>query len=136
MAEALEEEYTYDYKLALIKCIYCLIHTYHNWFKQYINNLNLNTGFKQCKSDTYLLYMVNELVTSVVIIYVYYTLSNGDGTELLCRLEYTKKQYKISSMFRLEEFLVCTIKYELTKMTIDISQPYLIKKWLKGLMTT
>ena len=123
MAEALEEEYTYDYKLALIKCIYCLIHTYHHCFKLYINNMNLNTVFKQCKSDTYLLYIVNELVTSVVIIYIYYTLSIGDEPELLDRLEYTNKQYKISAMVRLEEVLVYMIKCDLTKMTLNISQP-------------
>ena len=79
---------------------------------------------------------MNELVTFGVIIYVYYTLSIGDELELLDRLEYTKKQYKISSMVRLDEFLVCTIKCDLTKMNFNISQPYLIKKWLKGLMTT
>ena len=85
--------------------------------------MNLNTGFKQCKSDTYLLYIVNELVTSVVIIYIYYTLSIGDGTELLDSLEYTKKKFQISAMVRLDEVLVCTIKCDLTKMTLSISQP-------------
>ena len=85
--------------------------------------MNLNTVFKQCKSDTYLLYIVNELVTSVFIIYIYYTLSIGDEPELLYRLEYTKKQYKISAMVRLEEVLVYMIKCDLTKMTLNISQP-------------
>ena len=66
--------------------------------------MNLNTGFKQCNSDIYLLYIVNELGTDVFSIYVYYTLSIGDELELLDRLEYTKKQYKISSMVRLEDF--------------------------------
>ena len=69
---------------------------------------------------------MNELVTSVVIIYIYYTLSIGDEPELLDRLEYTKKQYKISAMVRLEEVLVYMIKCDLTKMTLNISQPYLI----------
>ena len=88
--------------------------------------MNLNIGFKQCKSDTYPLYIVNELGTDVVIIYLYYMLPIGDEPELFDRLEYTKKQYKISSMVQLEDFLVCTIKYDLTKMTLNISQPYLI----------
>ena len=61
--------------------------------------------------------------TSVFIIYIYYTLSIGDEPELLYRLEYTKKQYKISAMVRLEEFLVCMIKCDLTKMTLNIYQP-------------
>ena len=75
---------------------------------------------------------MNEIVTSVVIIYVYYTLSIGDEPELLYRLEYTKKKFQISSMVRLEEVLVYMIKRDLTKMTLNIFQPYLIKKLAQG----
>ena len=55
MSEAIEEWYTYDYKLALIQFFYFFLQTVFHLFNEYINDMNLMSGFKQCKAYTYLL---------------------------------------------------------------------------------
>ena len=48
------------------------------------------------------------------------------------KIECIKKEYSTQSMGELEDFIVYTIKLDLTKMTLKISQSYLINKTIKG----
>ena len=75
MEEVIEEHYTYKDILVLIKSIYGLAQAAHCWFKEYINTMTLNTGFKQLNTDTCILYRVNELGTVIVFVYVDGTLA-------------------------------------------------------------
>ena len=77
MSEVLEEYYTHEEILTLIKDIYGIVQEAYFWFKEYINTMTQNAGFKQCKNDPYLLYRVNELRTVIVIVNVNETLSIG-----------------------------------------------------------
>ena len=70
MEELFEEYYTYKGKLTKIKSIYILVKTSRLWFKEYINAMTLKAGFKQCKTDTCLLYIVNELSNLIVMVYI------------------------------------------------------------------
>ena len=83
MAEVIEEYYTYEDILTLIKSIYCLVQVESFWFKEYTNKMTLKAGFKQCKTDPCLLYRVNELGTGLVIIYIFDTLAIGYKPSLM-----------------------------------------------------
>ena len=39
--------------------------------------MNLKVGLKQCNTDTCLLYIVNKIGTTIIIVYIYDTLSIG-----------------------------------------------------------
>ena len=64
--------------LTLIKYNYDLLQAENLWFKVYIKTTTLKSGFKQCKTDSFLLYRVNKLGTVIVIIYIYDMLEMGD----------------------------------------------------------
>ena len=55
-----------------------------------------------------------------------------DKPALMDTIECTKKEYVNRSMGELEDFVVCTIKRDLTRMTLNISQPYLITNMTQG----
>ena len=59
MAEVLEEKYTYEDILALIKSIYGHVQAACFWFKKYTNTMILKEGFKQFNTDPCLLYTVH-----------------------------------------------------------------------------
>ena len=68
MAEILEEYYKYKDILTLITSIYGLVKTSRCCFKEYIKTTTLKVGFKQCKTDPWILYRVNELGTVTVTV--------------------------------------------------------------------
>ena len=47
-------------------------------------------------------------------------------------IECIKKEYKTWSMSELEDFMICRIKRDLTKITLKISQPDIINKMTQG----
>ena len=47
-------------------------------------------------------------------------------------VECIKKEYVTQSMGELEEFVGCRIKHDLTKMTLNISQLYLVNQTNQG----
>ena len=96
------------------------------WFKEYIKIVTLKVGFKQCKNYPSILYRVNETGTAIVIVYVYDTLEIRDKPALMDTIECIKKEYANQSMGKLEDFIGCTIKRDLTNMTLNIYQPNLI----------
>ena len=51
---------------------------------------------------------------------------------LMDTIECNKKEYATQSMGELEELLGCKIKRDLTKMIINIFQPYLMNKITQG----
>ena len=83
-------------------------------------------GFKHCRTDTCILYRVNKLGTAIVILYVDATYEIGYKPALMDKIECIKKEYKNKPMGELEDFIVCTIKHDLIKMTLNISQPDII----------
>ena len=86
--------------------------------------MTLKAGFKQFNTDAYILYIVNEFRTLVVIVYLYDTLEIRDKPEFMNTIEWTKKEYVNISKGELEEFVGCTIERDITKMTLNISKPY------------
>ena len=62
-------------------------------------------GFKKTQTDPCLLYIVNELGTVIVIIYIDDTLVIGYKSELMDTIEFIQKEYVTWSMSELEEFL-------------------------------
>ena len=74
MVEVLEEDYTCKDILPLIKSIYGLVRAERFWFKECIKAMTPKAGFKQCKTDSCLLYRLNKLGTSIVIVYINITL--------------------------------------------------------------
>ena len=85
-------------------------------------------GFKLCKTYLCLLFRLNELGTIFFIVYVYDTLEIGDKPALMDTIECINKYYSTRSVGELEDFIVYTVKWNLTKMTLNISQPDLINK--------
>ena len=67
MVEVLKAHYTKKYILTLIKYIYGLLKAARCWSKEYIKKMTLKVGFKQCNTDPFILYQVNELGTLIVI---------------------------------------------------------------------
>ena len=90
-AEVLQENYTYEYILMLIKYIYGLVQASNLCFKGYINTMILNVGFKQCRIYPCLLYRLNELGTVIFIVYVNYTLEIGNKPAFMDTIECIKK---------------------------------------------
>ena len=128
--------------LKLIKSIYGIIQAEHWWFKEYINIMTLKGVFKQCKTYPCLLYGVDELRNVIVTIYIYEMMAVGNKSELNNTIECINKQYVTKSMGELEDFVGCTIKRDLTNITLNISQLHLItnmtqkiNKDVKSLMT-
>ena len=62
----------YEDILTLIQSIYGIVRSSRRWFTGYIKNTNLKAGFKQCNTDPCILYILNELETTIFIVYVYY----------------------------------------------------------------
>ena len=91
IAEVLEKYYNYEDILTLIKSVYDLIQVARCWFKEYTNKTTLKAEFKQCKTYPSLLYRVNEIGTSIVILYIYKTLEIGYKPELVDTIECIKK---------------------------------------------
>ena len=91
MVKVLEEQYMHNNILQRIKCIYGFVQEARCWFKEYINNTNLKRGFKQCKTDPYIWYRVNNLGTDIAIVYVHYMLETGDKLELMETIECINK---------------------------------------------
>ena len=67
----------------------------------------------------------------------------GDKLGLMNMIEFINKYYATWSMVKLEDLVGCMIKHDMTKMTLNISQPDLNKKItqefnkdLKSLMTS
>ena len=103
--------------------------------------MTLKAGFKQCRTDTCLLYKVNELRTIVVILYVDDTLEMGYKTSLMNKIECINKGYVNQPIGELEEFVGFLIKCDLANMTLRISKPDIItkmtqvfNKYMKSLM--
>ena len=94
--------------------------------------MTLKLGFEKLKTDNCLLYRVNELGTVIVIVHIYGTLEIGEKPASSNTIERTKKEYATQSMGELEDFVGCMIKRELTKTTLNISQPYLITNMTQG----
>ena len=86
-----EEHYTYKYILALIELIYSIIQASRLWFNEYTKTVTFNPVFKKCKTDLCLLYLVHELGTVIVIVYVYSMLVIVDIPSLLNTIECIKK---------------------------------------------
>ena len=93
--------------------------------------MTLKTGFKQCKTDPCLLYRLNELRTLIVIVYLDGMLEIIDNPSFMNPFESIKKEYATLSMGELEYFVGCMIKHDLTKMTLNISQPDIINKMIQ-----
>ena len=89
-------------------------------------------GFKKRNTDPCLLYRLNELWNVIFIVYVYGTMKIGDKPGFVDAIECTKKWYVTWSMGELEEFLEFTIKRDLTKTAIKISQPDLTTNMTQG----
>ena len=89
--------------------------------------------YKQCNTDPYLLYRVNNLLIEIVIIYIDDMLEIKVKPELMDTIECIKKEYRTWSIGELEDFIWFTIKRNLTKMMLNISQPYQIYKMAQGL---
>ena len=70
MVGVIEVHYIYEYILTIITSTYGLVQEACFWFKEYIKTMTLKAVFKKCNTDTYLLYILNELRTTIVIIYV------------------------------------------------------------------
>ena len=79
--------------MTLIKYIYGLVQAKNFWFKQYIKKMTLNAGFKQCKTDPFIIYQLNEIMTVIVIVYVDGTLKIRDKPVLMNNIERIKKEY-------------------------------------------
>ena len=91
MEKLIEEYYTYEYILTLIKSTHGLVQAARFLLKEYINTMTLKAGFKQWKTNTCLLYRANELGTEIFILYVYGTLAIRDKLALMDMLERIKK---------------------------------------------
>ena len=89
MAEVIEEDYTYNEKLTLIKYIYSLVQAARLQLNEYIKTMTPKAGFKQCKTGPCLLYIVNR--TAIVTVYGDDTLEIGDKPALMDTIECTKK---------------------------------------------
>ena len=83
MEEAIKEKSIYENILGLIKCIYSLVQAARHWFKEYINTTTLKTLIKKCKLDPCLLYRLNELGTTISVIYVDDTLELEEELSLV-----------------------------------------------------
>ena len=81
----------YEYILTLIKYIYGLLQSARCCVKEYIKTITPKVIFKKFKSNTCLLYMVNELGTEIFIVYVDDMLEIGDKTELMDKIECTNE---------------------------------------------
>ena len=71
MSELLEENYTYKDILTLTNFIYGFVQKKLCWFKEYINTVTLKSGLNKCKTYNFIIYRVNELRTSIFIVYLY-----------------------------------------------------------------
>ena len=91
MAEVLQENYTYEDILTLIKSIYGLVQAACRWFKEYTQTITLKVRFKQCNTDPCLLYRVNELGTETCIVYIDDTLVIGYKPVFMDKIECIKK---------------------------------------------
>ena len=127
----------YEYISTPIKYIYGLVQAEHFWFKEYIKTMTLKAWVKKFKTDPCLLYRVNEIGPVIIIVYVDDTLETGDKPAFMNTIECIKKEYANH-----ECFIGCMIKSDLTKMTLNISQPDIItnmtqgfKKDVKSMMT-
>ena len=90
--------------------------------------MTLKAGFKQCKTDPCLLYIINELENLIFVVYVFYTLSIGGKPVFMDTNECIKKEYYTWSIGELEEFVGYNINRDITKITLNISQKDLITK--------
>ena len=79
MAEVLEGDNTYEGILKLIKSIYSLVQASRCWFKEYTNTVTPKSMLKKFKTDTCLLYRLDELGTDIFIIYANDTLAIGEN---------------------------------------------------------
>ena len=59
MAKLIEEYYTYEYILTLIKSTHGLVQAARFLLKEYINTMTLKAGFKKIKTYPCSLYLVN-----------------------------------------------------------------------------
>ena len=80
------------------------------------------------KTDTCILYLLNEIKTVIVTIYIYDTLDVGDRKSLMDTIEFIIKEYTTLSTGELDDFVGCRMKCDLTKMTLKTCQPHLITK--------
>ena len=74
------------------KYIYGLVKASHLCFKECIKTMTLKTVFKKYKTNSCLLYQVNELNTVIVIVYVDETLAIWDKPALMDKIECIKKE--------------------------------------------
>ena len=81
----------YKYIFTLVKSIYGLLKSARCWSKEYINTTTLKAVFKKCKTNTCILYRVNEICTIIVIVYVHDTPEIGYKPAFVDTIEYTKK---------------------------------------------
>ena len=79
--------------MTLIKSIYGFVKAEYLWFKEYIKTKNLKVGLKQCKINPCLIYRVNELRTTIVVVYIDDKLVIGEKPKLMDTIECTKKEY-------------------------------------------
>ena len=93
MAEVVEEYYTYEYILTLIKYIYSIVHAEKFWFKEYIKAIYLKEWFKQCRNYPFLLYRGNKLRNKIVILYIDDTLEIGDKAALMNTIKCIKQEH-------------------------------------------
>ena len=71
--------------------IYGLVRAAHSWFKEFSKTMTLEAGFKECKTDTCLLYRANGLCMVIVIVYLDDTLKIGDKPEFMNTIECDKQ---------------------------------------------
>ena len=71
--------------------------------------MNIKERSKKWKTDTCLLYRVNECGTEFLILYVYGTLEVLDKQRSMDKIEYIKEEYVTWSTGPLEDFIGCMI---------------------------
>ena len=114
--------------MTIIKSTYGLLQSAHCCFNEYIKTITLKVGLNICKNDPCILYILNELGTEIVIVYVYDILEIGYKPAFMDMIECIKKENLTQSTGPLEDFVGCTIKCDFTNMTPKISQPHIITK--------
>ena len=90
--------------------------------------MTLKARFDNCETYPCVLYRFKKLGTYISLLYIYDTLTIRDKTALMDTIEFIKKKYLTQSTGPLEDFVGCTIKCDLTKMTLNISQTHIITK--------
>ena len=94
--------------------------------------MTLKSGLKKSRLIPLYDIKVNKLRTEILIVYIDDMLAIGEKISLVNIIGCIKREYVNKSIFELEDFIGCTIEFDLTKMTLKISQPDLITMMTQG----